>query len=92
MKIEVIYYSGSKCGVCQVLKPKVFEAIKLNHPKVDLREVNIQSEPEFAAQNMVFTLPVVQILVDGKEQYRFARSFAVHEVLNKLKRIYELSS
>jgi hypothetical protein len=36
---------------------------------------------------MVFTLPVVIIKVDGREMARFARSFAVYEVLDKLKRL-----
>jgi hypothetical protein len=41
---------------------------------------------------MVFTLPVVIIKVDGREMYRFARSFSVYEVLEKLKRLSAVSS
>ncbi|WP_229418453.1 hypothetical protein [Flagellimonas chongwuensis] len=41
---------------------------------------------EFAGQSMVFTLPVVILKSDDREMYRFARSFSVYEVLDKLRK------
>ncbi len=84
---ELIYFTGKTCGVCKVLKPKLLEAVTENFPDVNIRVVDVEEEVEFSGQSMVFTLPVVIIKVYDKEMYRFARSFAVYEVLAKLKRL-----
>ncbi len=86
-KIELLYFTGKTCGVCKVLKPKLLEAVQENFPKVNLRVVDVEEEIEFTGQSMVFTLPVVILKADDKEMYRFARSFSVYEVLEKLKRL-----
>ncbi len=85
--LDLIYFTGKTCGVCKVLKPKLLEAVEENFPKVNIRVVDVEEEVEFTGQSMVFTLPVVIIKVDGKEMYRFARSFSIYEVLDKLKRL-----
>jgi len=85
--IELIYFTGKTCGVCKVLKPKLLEAVQENFPKVNIRVVDVEEEVEFTGQSMVFTLPVVIIKANDKEMYRFARSFSVYEVLEKIKRL-----
>lgn len=82
--IELLYFTGKTCGVCQVLKPKLLEAVRENFPEVNIRVVDIEEEPEIAGQSMVFTLPVVILRLDGREMFRFARSFAVYQVLEKI--------
>ena len=82
--IELLYFTGKTCTVCQVLKPKLLEAVHKNFPQVKIRVVDIEEDPELAGQSMVFTLPVVILNLDDKEMFRFARSFAVYEVLEKL--------
>jgi len=89
---ELIFFTSKTCGVCKVLKPKLLEAVQANFPKVGIRLVDVEEEEEFTGQSMVFTLPVVIIKVDDKEMYRFARSFSVYEVLEKLKRLSAVSS
>ncbi|WP_349352657.1 MULTISPECIES: thioredoxin family protein [unclassified Flagellimonas] len=89
---ELIFFTSKTCGVCKVLKPKLLEAVQANFPKVSIRLVDVEEEEEFTGQSMVFTLPVVIIKVDGREMYRFARSFSVYEVLEKLKRLSAVSS
>ncbi|MAU16229.1 MAG: thioredoxin [Muricauda sp.] len=84
---ELQFFTGKTCGVCKALKPKLLEAVRENFPKVNIRVVDVEEETELAGQSMVFTLPVVIIKVDDREMARFARSFAVYEVLDKLKRL-----
>lgn len=88
--IELLFFSGEDCGVCQVLKPKLLDEVSSNFPKVVIQVINTNSQMELAAQHLVFMVPVVLILVDKKESYRFARSFSVHEVTQKLERITQL--
>ncbi|WP_417602545.1 thioredoxin family protein [Owenweeksia hongkongensis] len=85
--IELLYFTGKRCGVCQVLKPKLLEAVRENFPEVKIRVVDVEVEPELAGQSMVFTLPVVILKLDDKEMFRFARSFSVHQVLEKVKQL-----
>ncbi len=85
--VELLYFTGKNCGVCQVLKPKLLEAVRENFPEVNIRVVDVEEEPELVGQSMVFTLPVVILKLDDKEMFRFARSFSVYQVLEKLKQI-----
>lgn len=84
---ELVYFTGKTCSVCQVLKPKLLEAVHENFQEVHIRVVDVEEEPELAGQAMVFTLPVVILKQDDRELFRFARSFAVYQVLEKLEQL-----
>jgi len=88
--IDILYFSGAHCSVCQALKPKLIEAITKSFPEVKIEVIDVKTFPDIAAQHLVFTVPVALILVEGKEHYRFARSFSVSEVLDKLERLKSL--
>lgn len=86
--IELLYFTGKDCGVCFVLKPKLKEAIENNFSdQVLFKEIDVAEQREEAAQNMVFTLPVVIIKYEGKEMKRFARAFGVNQVVEYLDRL-----
>ncbi|MDF2157081.1 thioredoxin family protein [Algoriphagus sp. CAU 1675] len=89
--IELLFFSGKTCGVCQVLKPKLLPAVQEEFPEVNVRVIDVEEEAELAGQSMVFTLPVVIIKFDGQEMHRFARSFSVYEVLNYLDRLVKMT-
>ena len=88
--INILYFSGTYCSVCKALKPKLKEAIFKSYPDLKFEVIDVSTNPDIAAQYLVFTVPVVLILIEGKEQYRFARSFSVSEVMEKLDRINSL--
>ncbi len=85
--IELLYFTGKNCGVCQVIKPKLLEAVNEVFPEVNVRVVDVEEEPELAGQSMVFTLPVVIIKLDDNEMYRVARSFSVYQVLQEIQQL-----
>ena len=85
--INILYFSGAHCSVCQALKPKLIESISKSYPDIKIEVIDVNTFPDIAAQHFVFTVPVVLILVEDKEQYRFARSFSVTEVMDKLDRL-----
>ncbi len=89
--MEVVYYSNAQCSVCHHLKPKLREAVKAGFPDVIWTEIDVTASPERAAQASVFTVPVVQLLVEQREHRRFVRTFSVHEVTDQLQRIVDLS-
>lgn len=84
--IELLYFTGKDCGVCQVLKPKLLNAVERNFPDVKVCVVDVADNPTKAGQHMVFTLPVVILKLNDVEVERFARSFSVHQVLSRLER------
>ena len=88
--IQIDFFSGPDCGVCIALKPKIKALVDQKFPHVSFNEIDITQQPEVAAQNMVFTLPVLIIKVDNREYYRFARSFSVFDVETKIQRLTEL--
>lgn len=88
--IELLFFSGKTCSVCQSLKPKVLHDVRENFPDIPIRIIDVEEEMEVAGQHMVFTLPVVIIKFEGKEVFRFARSFAVYQVLEKIKRLNDV--
>lgn len=63
------------------------EAVHENFPEVNMRVLDIEEEPEIAGQAMVFTLPVVILKLNEREMFRFARSFAVYQVLDKVEQL-----
>ena len=92
MEIELWYFSSKDCGVCKVLKPKIVTLLEEKFAGVQFIYVDIEEEMEKAAQYGIFTIPVVLIIIDGKEYHRFVRTFSVLELENKLARLVEIAN
>ncbi|TJY33904.1 thioredoxin family protein [Pontimicrobium aquaticum] len=88
--IELLFFSSRTCSVCQVLKPKLLTSVTTQFPDIKFTIIDVEQQQELAAQHLVFTLPVVLIMVYKKEQYRFIKSFSVNEVIDKLERLQQL--
>ncbi len=88
---KAIYFKGENCGVCAALLPKMEAHFSENYPLLKFEIIEVQKEPEIAAQFQVFTIPVLIILFEGKEYYRFVRNFSASEIDQKLQRTYKLS-
>lgn len=86
--LELIYFSGKSCSVCQALKPKLLTAVRKHFPAVSWQVVEVGEEPARAGQAMVFTVPVVILKREGQEIFRWARSFSVQQVLHKLQQLH----
>lgn len=85
--IELLFFSAKTCGVCVVLKPKLLEVIDKRFPNVDVKVIDTDDEPVITGQSMVFRLPAVIINTNGKEVARFAGSFGLNEVLDRIDRL-----
>ena len=84
------YYSHKKCNVCKTLKPKLSEYFTEHYPKIEQVYIDIEKLPEVAAQYSIFTIPVVLIFFEGRENYRKARAFGVQELAELVDRPYSL--
>ncbi len=85
--LVLVYSTHEKCSVCKVLRPKLKELVSERLPQVKWMDIDTELQPEIAGQNQVFTVPVVQFFVYGREAFRKARSFSVYEVVDQMEEI-----
>ncbi len=86
----MLYFSAPGCGVCQVLKPKLTEALVKEYPVFHIESIDISTTPEIASQFSVFAIPTVLVFFEGKEFLRKSRNMSVGEVIESLRRPYTL--
>jgi len=89
-KAALVYFSKPTCNVCRVLKPKIYEMLENNFPQIEAAYINCESSKELAAQNKIFTVPVIIIYFEGKEFIRKTRNSNIAELKNELNRPYSL--
>lgn len=87
--ISIVYFSGSICGACDVIRDKVKRLIK-DYEKINFLEINAVENKEIAAKYDVFTLPILILFVEGKEVLRFGRYFDILEFKNSIDRYYNM--
>ena len=89
-EMAVLYFSNEACNVCKVLKPKIKTLLEEHFPKVQLVFIDTEHSPLIAGQHTVFSIPTVDIFVQGKQHARFSRNIALFEFEEALSRPYEL--
>ena len=60
---EILYFSASWCGPCRNFKP-IMESVSNSIP---VRFVNVDENPQLAAQYSVRSVPMLVFLKDGQE-------------------------
>lgn len=86
----MVYFSAPTCNVCHALKPKLLEALDENFKDFKVESVDISVEEDIAPHFGVFAIPTIIVFLDGKEFLRKSRHMSVHEVINEIKRPYEI--
>lgn len=64
----LIDFWASWCGPCKMFSPIVDEFAEENTGKVKVGKINIDDEPELAAQFGVMSIPTVIVFKDGQPQ------------------------
>lgn len=88
--IAVIYFSNEACNVCKVLKPRIRELIDMQFPKVKFVYVDIEKSPVISGQYRVFTIPTIDVYVEGKEHARFSRNVTMHDFEAAIRKPYDI--
>ncbi|WP_156104656.1 thioredoxin family protein [Spirochaeta lutea] len=89
--LVLTYITGTNCGVCSSVKPKIRE-ILADFPDITALEINAHQDRELAAQLSVFTIPAVLVSVQGREHIREARYFSLEELRRRIDRLVALFS
>ncbi len=74
-------------NVCQALRPKLFGAVEQNFKECKIIDID---NIKLAISFNVFTIPTIVFFLDGKEFLRKSRYVSVDEVIQKVKRPYEI--
>lgn len=88
-KLTLLYFSTSSCNVCKVLRPKV-EALLEEEPPWFFQYVNTEESLEVAGQHLVFTVPTLLLMAEGREIARFSRHFGMGELEIPVRRYAQL--
>ena len=86
----MLYFSAPTCNVCHALKPKLLEAISENFDTFEIVSIDVSTDADIAAHFSVFAIPTVLVFLDGREFLRKSRHMSVGEVINEIKRPYEI--
>jgi thioredoxin-like negative regulator of GroEL len=70
-KTLILYFSAKSCNVCQAFLPKLMKVV--DDSQVKVAKVDINEHMEIAGQLLVFTVPTMLILHEGKEILRESR-------------------
>lgn len=87
--ISVIYFTGSDCGACEVIKIKIEDILK-RFPKIKSGEINTQNHLDLAAKYNIFSVPVFLLFIEGKESIRVGRNINLLELELNIKRYYDM--
>lgn len=77
---ELLIFSTESCSVCHAVKPRLIDLCK--RYQLTYRLIDTEKQLDFAAQHLVFTVPTVLLIKDGKEFARESR-FIDFEKLEK---------
>ncbi|WP_044409710.1 thioredoxin family protein [Thiomicrospira microaerophila] len=86
----VVLFGGAHCGVCNVIKPKLAQALAEDFAQLMLVYVDCQVTTDICSQKGVFSLPVVQVYIDGQRFIEKTRNFSLPGLLADLSRPYSM--
>ena len=69
--VLIIHFSSPSCSVCHATWPQLKHMSDAYH--VPALDINIDTHPQLAAQRLVFTVPTILVLAQGKEMIRESR-------------------
>jgi len=86
----LLYFSGENCNVCHALRPKFKKEFDTNFPKLKQIYIDAHQNPEISAYYQVFSVPTMIVFMDRREFAREGRAVSLHQLVEKLKRPYNM--
>ncbi|WP_238881724.1 thioredoxin family protein [Clostridium sp. YIM B02551] len=88
-RMTVVYFSGSTCGACEVIKLKIEDMLK-KYPNIKCGEIDAEKHLDLAAKYNIFSVPIFLLYIDGKESIRLGRNLDLLELETNIGRYYEM--
>ncbi|WPE18221.1 thioredoxin family protein [Candidatus Thioglobus autotrophicus] len=84
----LILFGGANCGVCQTIKPQIFDKFSVKFPKLEMVYIDCEQLQEVCAQHGVFSLPVVQVFFMGQKFIEEIRGFSLIALEQEIEKTY----
>lgn len=88
-ELSFLYVSQTNCSVCHALLPKIRMLLE-EYPKIQLGHIDIHNVESIAEKYMIFTAPIMLLIIEQKEYVRADRFDRFNELKHKLDQIYQL--
>ncbi|MBT3196025.1 MAG: thioredoxin family protein [Candidatus Ruthia sp.] len=85
----LILFGGAHCGVCQTIKPQIFDKFSKKFPDLEMVYIDCEQLQEVCAQHGVFSLPVVQVFFMGQKFIEEVRGFSLLALEQEIEKTYE---
>lgn len=85
-----ILFGGKQCNVCHVLRPQLENMLASYYPDMQAVYIDCEDGADICAQHSVFSLPVVQVYIEGMKITEFVRSFSIEQLRQSIYRSYTM--
>ncbi|MGG4480587.1 thioredoxin family protein [Paenibacillus illinoisensis] len=85
--LTFLYVSRQECSVCHALLPKIRELLQ-PYPSIALGHIDANQVEEVASKFLIFTVPMMLILMEQKEVVRADRFVRLNRLAEQLQQIY----
>lgn len=85
--IGILYFSTEQCSVCHSVFPKLLDVVA-SYP-VPIMKIQADILKEIAGQYLVFTVPTIVVVQEGKELLRESRFIDFNNIDRILSLLYE---
>ena len=86
----ILYFWNASCSVCGPLYDKLKVLVHSEFPNLTLRKIDVSRHPDLSAKYQVFASPIILLFLDGKEFLRSSGNISLHELKQKINRLYTL--
>ncbi len=72
-ELIMVFAKGLNCGVCQAAEFRINNILAKKYPNLDIYYINIDDNPLFRGQHLIFTFPTIMLFENGLEVHRESR-------------------
>ncbi|MFD1066538.1 thioredoxin family protein [Oceanobacillus locisalsi] len=87
--LSFLFVSRPDCSVCHAVLPKLRTLLD-DYPLIHLGHIDASKVEEVAEKFLIFTVPIMILIIDGKEYIREDRFVRFEQLEEKLDQIYNL--
>lgn len=88
-ELSFLFVSRPDCSICHAVLPKLRNLLD-DYPLIHLGHIDASKVEEVAEKFLIFTVPIMILIIDGKEYIREDRFVRFEQLEEKLDKIYEM--
>ncbi len=85
---SLIMFGGEHCNVCRSVRPRLSDTLKKHFSQLQLFYIDCEQSPAICAQHGIFSLPVIQVYIEGMMVAEVGRAFGLNDLIERIERPY----